>query len=130
MSHVHVAGKRGAKLHSQVIFRWVLMLAALFSFARFTVAQSPNLAIVHVTVINPASEKPQPDMTILMQGHNIVSVAPAKDLKPPSSANVINGTGKFVIPGLWDMHTHSDDANTDFFCRHDVFSLSGLSTLR
>ena len=27
-------------------------------------------------------------------------------------------------------HTCSNDANADFFCRHDVFSLSGLSTLR
>ncbi len=105
--------KRGSKLHSQVIFRWFLILAAPFSFARFAVAQSPDLAIVHVTVINPASEKPQPDMTILIQGHNIVSVAPAKDLKLPPSARVIDGTGKFVIPGLWDMHTHFRDADRD-----------------
>jgi len=100
-------------LHTPFIFRWLLLLAALFSFARVTVAQSPDLAIVHVTVINPAAEKPQPDMTVLIQGHNIVSVAPAKDLKLPSSAWVINGTGKFVIPGLWDMHSHFRDADRD-----------------
>jgi dihydroorotase-like cyclic amidohydrolase len=40
-------------------------------------------------------------------------VAPAKDLKLPSSAGTINGTGKFVIPGLWDMHTHFRDADRD-----------------
>jgi hypothetical protein len=105
--------KEEAKLHAQLIFRWFLLLAALFSFATVTVAQSPDLAIVHVTVINPAAEKPQPDMTILIQGQNIVSVAPAKDLKLPSFVRIINGTGKFVIPGLWDMHTHFRDADRD-----------------
>jgi imidazolonepropionase-like amidohydrolase len=105
--------KEEAKLHAQLIFRWFLLLAALFSFATVTVAQSPDLAIVHVTVINPAAEKPQTDMTILIQGQNIVSVAPAKDLKLPSFVRIINGTGKFVIPGLWDMHTHFRDADRD-----------------
>jgi hypothetical protein len=105
--------KEETKLHAQLIFRWFLLLAALFSFATVTVAQSPDLAIVHVTVINPAAENPQPDMTILIQGQNIVSVLPAKNLKLPSSARIINGTGKFVIPGLWDMHTHFRDADRD-----------------
>ena len=52
-------------------------------------------------------------MTILTHGRGIASVRRTKILKIPASARVIDGTGKFVIPGLWDMHMHFRDANRD-----------------
>ncbi len=91
----------------------MLLLGALFSFTRVAFAQSADLAIVHVTIINPSAGKPQPDMTIVIRGRNIVSVSLSKDLKLSPSAKVINGTGKFAIPGLWDMHSHFRDAARD-----------------
>ncbi len=100
-------------MHSQPIFRSMLLLGALFSFTRVAFAQSADLAIVHVTIINPSAGKPQPDMTIVIRGRNIVSVSLSKDLKLSPSAKVINGTGKFAIPGLWDMHSHFRDAARD-----------------
>ena len=89
-------------MHTQSLYR-LLLLGALFSFTRAAFGQSADIAIVHVTIINPSAGKPQPDMTIVIRSRNIVSVAPSKDLKLSPSANVINGTGKFAIPGLWDM---------------------------
>jgi cytosine/adenosine deaminase-related metal-dependent hydrolase len=77
------------------------------------VGQSTDYAIVHVTVINPANSLSQPDMTILIHERAIVSVMPWKGRNLAASTAVINGRGKFVIPGLWDMHVHFRDANRD-----------------
>jgi len=53
------------------------------------------------------------DATIVIQGNTISSVVASKDSRPPLSLKVIDGFGKFVIPGLWDMHTHFRDAKRD-----------------
>src|ERR1700694_5813495 len=100
-------------LHTPSLFRSLLLLTALIGFTNVTVAQSSDLAIIHVTIISPAVGKPQPDMTIVIRGHDIVAVSGAKNVSIPPSARVIDGSGKFVIPGLWDMHTHFRDAARD-----------------
>jgi imidazolonepropionase-like amidohydrolase len=92
--------------------RTLLVLSALLSFASGTLAQTPEYAISHVTVINPGTSKSQPDATIVIRGQTIVSVT-SSGVRLPASIKVINGQGKFVIPGLWDMHMHLRDANRD-----------------
>jgi len=75
-------------------------------------AQADNLAITHIVIINPGA-KPKLDMTIVTHGPEIASVGPSATAKIPASCRVIDGTGEFVIPGLWDMHTHFRDADRD-----------------
>ena len=94
-------------------FRLLLLLGTLFSVTSGSVGQSTDYAIAHVTIINPGSGKTQPDTTIVIHEHSILSVVPAKDFKPSPSIRVIDGSGKFLIPGLWDMHAHFRDANRD-----------------
>jgi hypothetical protein len=93
------------------ILRCLLLLSAL-SVANAVFAQV-DLAITHVTIVNPGAAKQQPDMTILIRGREIALVGKTKLLKLPASAKVIDGTGKFVMPGLWDMHTHFRDPERD-----------------
>src|SRR5580765_1260058 len=93
--------------------RSLLLVSTLAGFTCVVVAQSRDLAITHVTIINPGMAKTQPDMTILIHGRDITSVGKTGILKVPPSASVINANGKFVIPGLWDMHMHFRDADRD-----------------
>jgi imidazolonepropionase-like amidohydrolase len=95
------------------ILRSLFVLCVLSGLARVISAQSVGLALTHVTIIDPSVGKPQRDMTILVRGHDIVAVGRAKTVKIPSPDLVIDGTGKFVIPGLWDMHSHFRDAARD-----------------
>jgi imidazolonepropionase-like amidohydrolase len=44
--------------------------------------------------------------TIVVRGDRIVAVGPANAVAIPPDATVIDATGKTVVPGLWDMHTH------------------------
>jgi imidazolonepropionase-like amidohydrolase len=76
-------------------------------------SQSSDLALTHITIINPGKDKPQGDMTVLIHGDSIAAVGKTRTLKLPPSATVIESTGKYVIPGLWDMHTHFRDADRD-----------------
>ena len=69
-----------------------------------TLALLAQIAIVHATVIDPGPATIRPDQTVIIQGDRIVAVGHAP---PPSGARVIDATGQFLIPGLWDMHVHS-----------------------
>ena len=49
----------------------------------------------------------RPDHTVLVAGKRIVAVGPADKVRIPDGADVIDATGGYLIPGLWDMHVHS-----------------------
>src|SRR5260221_4328568 len=87
--------------------------SALLFLTGCVVAQSSEIAITHVTIVDPGARKPRRDMTIMIRGREIASVGPARSLKAPSGAKVIDGAGECVIPGLWDMHSHFRDAPRD-----------------
>ncbi len=69
---------------------------------------SPDGAIVirHVTLIDVAGGAARPDMSVIIKGKRIVQVAATAQSEPPKGATIIEGAGKFLIPGLWDMHVH------------------------
>ena len=67
-------------------------------------AARPDLLIRNVTVINIATGSTCAKCSILIHGDQIAQVGIA--IRASSKAQVINGAGKFVIPGLWDMHVH------------------------
>lgn len=48
----------------------------------------------------------RPRTSVLIRGSRIVAVAPSDSLVIPSGATVIDATGKTVMPGMWDMHSH------------------------
>ncbi|MFN0141405.1 MAG: amidohydrolase family protein [Pyrinomonadaceae bacterium] len=65
-----------------------------------------TLAITNVTVIDMTGRGPQPGMTVIVTSERITKIAKTKNTKPPNDAHVIDGSGKFLIPALWDMHVH------------------------
>src|ERR1700687_900086 len=73
-----------------------------------------QIALTHVTVINPSETSSHPDTTVLIAKDKIVEVGPSKSVKIPRGALVVDASGKFLIPALWDMHVHTDNAERDF----------------
>lgn len=49
----------------------------------------------------------RPRTTVVITGDRITAVGPADSIKTPAGATIIDATGKTIIPGLWDMHTHA-----------------------
>lgn len=66
---------------------------------------SGRLILNGVTIVDPRSGQLAPGMSVLMQAGKIAEVAPAGALAA-LGAQVVDAHGKFVIPGLLDMHTH------------------------
>ncbi|HEV2698083.1 MAG TPA: amidohydrolase family protein, partial [Terriglobales bacterium] len=83
------------------------VLCALFTPSLAQTAPTSTVVISHVTVINPATSSVQRDKTVVIEGRRISSVSSSSKFLVPSGARIINGRGKFLIPGLWDMHVHT-----------------------
>ena len=69
----------------------------------------PQAAVTHVAVVDVVTGRVWPDQTILIADGLIRAVGPAERLRPPAGARVLDGRGRWAIPGLWDMHAHIDD---------------------
>src|SRR5262249_59308852 len=67
---------------------------------------APPLVFMHVTVIDATGAPPQPDMTVVISGDRIAEIGLTRHVRVPDEAHVVDATGKFLIPGLWDMHVH------------------------
>src|SRR5918993_1478735 len=82
-------------------------LAAALVLLRFATApvaqQPPVVSITSVNVVDVASGRVLANRTVAIKGDTIVSVAAGA---PPRGSRIVNGSGKFLIPGLWDMHAH------------------------
>ena len=70
-------------------------------------ALSPGLlAVRHVSVISMTADVMLGDATVIARDGRIVAVGPAASTPVPRGAQIIEGAGKFLIPGLADMHVH------------------------
>lgn len=90
------------------------LLVALLVVPSFSSAEpSSQLAITHVTVIDSTGRAPQADQTVLIEAGRITAVGAAATTKVPKSARTIDASGKFLLPGFWDMHVHLAGINAD-----------------
>jgi hypothetical protein len=74
----------------------------LFFLALACSAQS--LIIQNVTVIDATGAAPRTGMSVGIENGQITEIK--KSIRAPKGADIVDGTGKFLIPGLWDMHVH------------------------
>jgi hypothetical protein len=68
--------------------------------------QQKTLVFTHVTVIDATGAPAQTDMTVVVRDDRIEEMGKTGELTIPEKAQVVDATGKFLIPGLWDMHAH------------------------
>jgi hypothetical protein len=68
-------------------------------------AEDADLAITHVAVVDVEHGKLVPDQTVLVKGDRIVAVRRSRG-EPASGIRRIDGRGRYLVPGLWDMHAH------------------------
>jgi cytosine/adenosine deaminase-related metal-dependent hydrolase len=83
--------------------RWAIVLAALVGCRD---NRAPAIAITHVSVVDVATGDIRSDNTVLVSGNRISYAGPADSAAIPAGARILDGRGKYLIPGLWDMHVH------------------------
>ncbi|MDR3446137.1 amidohydrolase family protein [Dyella sp.] len=86
-----------------------------------------RLAITHVTLIDGTGAPPRRDATVLVDDGVIARILPDQKQTPASLTgySVLDGSGKFLIPGLWDMHAHYEQVEWG-----PVYLASGVTTVR
>jgi imidazolonepropionase-like amidohydrolase len=70
-------------------------------------SEYPPIYITHVTVVDTGTGKEARDQTVVIRSDRISMIGRGKSVKPRPDARVVDGTGKYLIPGLWDMHVHA-----------------------
>ncbi len=87
---------------------FALLLAAVLAGLATPSAAAPRARVVlirDVSIADAAQAEARPHRDVLIRGDRIVQVEPTGRLRP-RGARVIDGRGKFLIPGLWDAHVH------------------------
>ena len=92
------------------------------------------VAFVNVNVIPMDRERVLQNQTVIVSDGTITTIGDAKRTKPPTGAQIVDGTNKFLIPGLMDMHVHlfSDDEFPDSLAEDEfkVMIAYGVTTIR
>ena len=76
----------------------------LFFIGLASAGLAQTLIFEHATVIDATGAPSKKDFTVVVRDGRIASVRPRAETEP--GARVIDATGKYLIPGLWDMHVH------------------------
>jgi imidazolonepropionase-like amidohydrolase len=90
-------------------------------------SQRAPLAITDVTVVDGTGSTGRAHLTVVINGGKIVAVDSAGHATVPKDATMVDGRGKFLIPGLWDMHVHLAKAGAPSL---GLFIANGVTSVR
>ena len=111
----------------------LLLGAALPSAACAQPGGGEVTAFVDVTVIPMDTERALPGHTVVVRGDRIVAVGPSASVAVPAGARRVDGRGKFLTPGLAEMHGHVPPPSAPAQATEDVLFLyfaNGITTVR
>jgi imidazolonepropionase-like amidohydrolase len=107
----------------------ILLLPGLLLAQTTTIPPARPLVLTNVTVIDVTGEPSKSNMTVIVEGDRIAAVGKTGKVRLPRNAQVVDASGKFLIPGLWDMHTHTlrEERVETFF---SLFIVNGVTGVR
>jgi hypothetical protein len=89
----------------RVVLLLILTFLLLLAQAKPNRTQAP-IVFTHATVIDVTGSPPKRDTTVVITGDRISAIGDSASISLPGDAQVVDAHGKFLIPGLWDMHVH------------------------
>ena len=84
-----------------------------------------TVAVTDCTLIDPRDGVATAHSSIVITGDRITARGPAASTRIPAGARIVRASGKFVIPGLWDMHVHVGEIEDDWFPLYLANGLTG-----
>lgn len=108
---MHLRADRDVSTRRLCLFPFALFLAlagctGVATHARTTGSDAATVVVRDVSVVDVLSGRVLPHRSVAIAGDRIAAVGPADGIGIPATARVIDGRGRFLIPGLWDMHAH------------------------
>jgi len=109
------------------------MLAPLLLLSIALQGSSPPVAFVDVNVIPMNRDGVLEHQTVIVRGDRITEMGPAAQLRPPAGATTIDGRGKYLMPGMTEMHGHLPNPTAGAELTENVLFLyvaNGVTTVR
>lgn len=116
---------RIASRSTYVVFPIVSLIAWTAYAQGIEKQQAPSLAFTPVNVVDSVAGSVKPDMSVVLKEGRIIQVGKVGEVEMPKDAKTIDASGKYMIPGLWDMHTHWYE--TEYL---PVFIANGVTGIR
>lgn len=128
--------------HARLLSGAPVSLAALLALAACThspgveaapVAEVVSLAITSTSVVDVEAGRVLPDRTVLVAGDRIRTVGESGRVRIPAGVPVVDGRGRYLVPGLWDAHVHFRGGEELAAANRDLLALyvaNGVTTVR
>jgi imidazolonepropionase-like amidohydrolase len=101
-------------------------MAQLADFARSVSLDAPEtFAVAGATLVDGTGRAPVADSVVVVRGDRIVAAGPRSAAKIPKGARVVDARGKWLMPGLWDMHAHFEQVEWG-----PIYLAAGVTTVR
>ena len=102
-----------------------------FALPALSAEQAPIIIIEGATLIDGTGADFLPQAVLVIEGDTIKTISQQDKIDKtayPENATIIDVSGKFIIPGLIDMHVHYDDWMPELFLNHGVTSIVDLAS--
>lgn len=97
------------------------LIVMLFVVAKPAFAQ--KTAITHVTIVNVTGSTLDTDQTVLIDSNRITRIGPSNKINIPAGATILDGTGRYLMPGMTDAHIHFFQSG-GLYTRPDALNLN------
>jgi len=106
-------------------------ISLLFALLVSQTATATSTAFVNVNVVPMSSHTVVTEQTVVVEDGIIIAIGNVETVSVPLDAEVIDGTDRYLIPGLAEMHAHVSDANSpDLDRTFSLFIANGVTTIR
>ena len=115
-------------MRNYLFYRFLMFTVLLVNSLAFA---SPRIIIKHATLIDAANPVRE-NMTVVLQGDAIQSIEESSSvIIDAQNDTIVDATGKFLIPGLWDAHVHlTFIPELDYKTAYDLFLANGITSIR
>lgn len=92
-------------------------------------SEEQSIVFRNISVID-AKNGLQTNLTVVIKGKRIYEIKPADEIEIDENAIVVDGSGKFLIPGLWDAHVHLSYEPELTSSMFQLFLVNGITSIR
>lgn len=105
----------------------LILIGLLWSCSEKKELIPADIAIKNITIVD-AQNEPTAGMTVLIKGDRIVAIG--NELSIDDGVKIIDGTDKFLMPGLWDFHVHLTFDSLITPSMYNLFIANGITSIR
>ena len=102
------------------------LIAALVCGPAVGLAQG-SVVIRDVTVIPMTGAGPVARQSVVIRNGRVAEIGPSAQIRIPAEASIVDGTGKYLLPGLFEMHAHTSKTRASALGLYVVY---GVTTIR